>query len=89
MAIDIHENPVAVVDGHGKPSSARTRNAMSGRIAPGSLLIHDLERAHGAQVKDGEPESGAHRTDENDPVYLERMEMMNEQCSWLKRHRRI
>lgn len=43
VAIDIHKNPVELVCGHGKPSSARARDAMGGRIAPGSLLIHDLE----------------------------------------------
>lgn len=48
VAIDVHKNPVAVVCGRGKPSSARVRKAMGGRIAPGSLLIHDIERAHGA-----------------------------------------
>lgn len=42
VVIDVHKNPVAVVCGHGKPSSARMRKAMGGRIAPGSLLIHDL-----------------------------------------------
>ena len=77
VAVDVHKNPVAVVCGHGKPSSARVREAMGGRIAPGSLLIHDLERAHGALVRDGGLESEARRTDVNDPVYLERMEMVN------------
>ena len=28
VAIDVHKNPVAVVRGHGKPSSARSRKAM-------------------------------------------------------------
>ena len=46
--IDVHKNPVAVVCGHGKPSSACMRKAVGGRIAPGSLLIHGIERAHGA-----------------------------------------
>lgn len=54
---------------------------MGGRIAPGSLLIHDLERAHGVLVRDGGLESEAHRADVNDPVYLERMEMANDLCS--------
>ena len=53
------------------------RKAMGGRIAPGSLLIHDLERAHGALVRDGGLESETRRTDVNDAVYLERMEMVN------------
>lgn len=51
VAIDIHKNPVAVVCGHGKPSSARVKKAMGGRIAPGPLPIHDLEQAHGALAR--------------------------------------
>lgn len=60
--------------------------AMGGRIAPGSLLIHDLEQAHGALVRDGRRESGAHRAYENDQVCLDRMETVNDLCSWLKRY---
>lgn len=56
---------------------------MGGRIAPGSLFIHDLERAHGALVGDGGFDSEARRANVNDPVYLERMEMVNDSCSWL------
>jgi len=51
IAIDVHKNPVAVACGHGKPSSTRVRKAMVGRIAPESLLIHDLDRAHGAPCR--------------------------------------
>lgn len=54
-------------------------------MAPGSLLAYDPERAHGVPVRDGGLESEAHRTDVNDPVYLERMEMVDDLCSWLKR----
>lgn len=86
VANDVHENPVAVVCGRGKPSSTRVRKAMGVRIAPGSLLIHDLERAHGALVKERGLESEVHRADVNDPVYLERMEMVNDLYSWLKRY---
>lgn len=85
-AIDVHKNPVTVVCGHGKPNSACVREAMGGRIAPGALLIHDLERAQNALVRDGGLESEAHRADVNNPVYLERMEMVNDLCSWLKRY---
>ena len=59
---------------------------MGGRIAPMALLIHDLEWTHNALVRDGGLESEAHRADVNDPVYLERMEMVNDLCSWLKRY---
>ena len=37
-------------------------------------------------VRDGGLESEAHRADVNDLVYLERMEMVNDLCSWLKRY---
>ena len=51
VAIDVHKITVAVVCGHGKPSSARVRKAMGGTIAPGSLPIHDVVRAHGAPCR--------------------------------------
>ena len=38
------------------------------------------------RARDGGFESEAHRVDVNDPVYLERMEMANDLCSWLKRY---
>lgn len=85
-AIDINKNPVAVVCGHGKPSSARMRKAMGRRIAPGSPLIYDLKHAHSMLVRYGWLESEARMADVNDPVCLERMEMVNDLCSWLKRY---
>lgn len=59
---------------------------MGGRIAPGALLIHDLERACNALVKNDGLDSEAYSADVNDPVYLERMEMTKDLCSWLKRY---
>lgn len=41
--IDVHKNQVVIACSHGKPSSARIRRAMGGRIAPGPLLINDPE----------------------------------------------
>lgn len=51
VAIDIHKNPVAVVCGHGKPSSARVRKAMGSWMSPGSLPLRDLERAYNTLVR--------------------------------------
>lgn len=62
------------------------KKAMGGRIAPGALLIHGLERACSALVKNDGLDSEAYSVDVNDPVYLERMEIANELCSWLKRY---
>ena len=60
--------------------------AMGGRMAPGPLLIHDHERTHGALVREGGLESDTHRAEVNDPVCLDRMEMVIDLCSWLKRY---
>ena len=38
-------------EGCGKTSSARTLAAFGGHMAPGSLLVHDMEKAHGKLVK--------------------------------------
>lgn len=86
VAIDVHKNPVAVVCGRGKPSSARVLGALGGHIAEGSLVVHDRERAHGALIRESGCAEEAHRADVNDPVYLERMAMVNNLCSWLKRY---
>lgn len=72
-----------VVCAQGYPSSARIRETTGGRIAAGSPLVHDLERAHGVLVREGGLEGEAYRADVSDPVYLERMEMVNDLCSWL------
>lgn len=86
VAVDIHKNADAVACGHGKPCSARARKAMGGRIAPRSLLVHSPEREHGVLVRDCGLESEAHRADVSDPVYLGRMEMVNDLCSRPKRY---
>lgn len=86
VAIDVHKNPVAVAYGHRRPSSPRVRKDRGSKMAPGSPLIHDLKRAHSALVRDDRLESGAHRANVNDPIYLERMEMVNDLCPWLKRY---
>ena len=86
VAIDARKNPVAVVCGHGKPSSKRIKDCLLGRIAEGSVIVHDMEKAHGALIKAAKCTSEAYRADVRDPVYLECMGMVNSLCSWLKRY---
>lgn len=86
VAIDARKDPVAKVCGHGKPSSKRMRGAMSAHIAPGSTLVHDMEKSHGALVRELGLVSEAYRADCTDPVYLECMSLVNNLCSWLKRY---
>ena len=86
VAIDVHKNPVARLCGHGKPSSRRVSGALSGNIAEGSVIVGDRERAHNALVRAVHGTHEAYKADVRDPVYLERVAMVNNLCSWLKRY---
>lgn len=86
VAIDVHKNPVAKVCGHGKPSSKRIRDGLKDNIAKGSTLVGDKERAHNALVKAVKGTHEAYKADTRDPVYLERVAMVNNLCSWVKRY---
>ena len=86
VAIDVHKNPVAVVCGHGKPSSKRIRDGLLGHIAEGSVIVHDMEMAHNALIKAAGCTEEAYKADVRDPVYLECMSMVNSLCSWIKRY---
>ena len=86
VAIDVHKNPVAVVCGHGKPSSKRIKDALQERIAEGSVIVHDKERAHNALVRERKCASEAYKADVRDEEYLECMAMVNNLCSWLGRY---
>lgn len=52
----------------------------------GATVVHDSERAHRGVIDDAGGVSEAHKADVRDPVYLERMAMVNNLCSWLKRY---
>ena len=86
VAIDVHKNPVARACGHGKPSSRRIRDGLAGNIAEGSTIVGDMERAHNALVRVVKGTHEAYKADVRDPVYLERVAMVNNLCSWLKRY---
>ena len=85
MAIDVHKNPVAVVCGHGKPSGKRVKEALEGRIAQGTTIVHDKERAHNPLVRAVGGTSVAYKADARDPEYLEGMKMVNSLCAWIRR----
>lgn len=86
VGIDARKEPVAVVCGHGKPSSKRIREAMKAHIAEGATLVHDRERAHNALVRELSLEDESYKADVRDPAYLEAMELVNSLCAWLKRY---
>ena len=80
VAIDVHKNPVAIVCGHSKPSTARARAALGGHLARGCTVVHDRERAHKGVLRDAAAESNAQKTDICDPACFERMAMVNKLC---------
>lgn len=86
VGIDARKEPVAVVCGHGKPSSRRIREAMKAHVEKGSHLVHDKERAHDVLVRELGLEDESHKADVRDPECLEAMALVNNLCSWLKRY---
>ena len=86
IAIDTSKNPVAVVCGHGKPSTKRIKDALGAHLAEGSTVVHDKERAHNGVIADRKSSSEAYKADATDPAYLDAMEMVNNLSSWLKRY---
>lgn len=85
VGIDARKEPVAVVCGHGKPSSARIGKAMKAHVAEGSTLVHDRERAHNALGRENSLEDESYKADVRDPAYLEAMALVNNLCSLIKR----
>lgn len=86
VAIDARKEPVAVACGHGKPSTRRIKAALGPHLAEGATVVHDKEKAHNGLVRDAGCESEAYKADVRDPVYLEKMALVNDLCSWIKRY---
>lgn len=86
VAIDVHENPVAVACGHGRPSAKRIRDGLQSHMAKGPTIVGDKERSHDSLVRAVRGTHEAYRADVGDPVCLERMSLVNNPCPWLKRH---
>ena len=86
VAIDVHKNPVAVACGHGKPSTKRMKDGLLAHLKEGSVIVHDMEKAHKGLVKAAKCTDEAYKADVKDPIYLECMAMVNNLCSWLKRY---
>ena len=86
VAIDASKDVVAVICGHGKPSSKRIKDALLSHMAPGPVIVHDKERSHPALAKAAKCTDESCKADVHDPAYLEAMELMNSLCSWLRRY---
>lgn len=84
VAIDQHLNMVAIISGHGKPSSKMIVNALKSHIKVGSTIIHDGEHAHYKLIKELNAKEEFYKADTKSKEYLEHMQLINNMCSWLK-----
>ena len=86
VAIDQYKNMIAVISGHGKPSSKRIYNALRTHIQEGSTIIHDGDRAHDYLIEKLNCKSEVYKANSRDPYYLKNMALINNMCGWLKRY---
>ena len=67
VAIDIYKNMVAVICGHGKPSSRRIYKALRDHVIPGSTIVHDGDNSHNYLIKKLNCDSKVYKADSKDP----------------------
>lgn len=85
-AIDSYKNMVAIISGHGKPSSKRIKDALKSHITSGCHIIHDGDRSHNALIKETGCTSEVYKSDCKDPEYIRHMALINNMHGWLKRY---
>lgn len=86
VAIDQSKNMLAIISGHGKPSSKRIIEALSSHIREGSTVVHDGDHSHYKLINSLNCKEEVYKAIKTDKEYLERMELVNNMCSWLKRY---
>jgi len=86
VAIDNHKNVLAIVCGNGKPSGPRIYKALKDHIREGSVIVHDGEKAHNMLIEKNHCQSEVYKADIKDEDYLEKMALVNNLCSWIKRY---
>lgn len=86
VAIDVHKNMVAIICGHGKPSSNRILKSLKDHIIPNSVLIHDGENSHIKLIEELNLKSKVYKADCKNENYLNQMALINRMCGWIKRY---
>ena len=86
VAIDSSKNMLAIICGHGKPSSKRVYAALKDHIRPGSTIIHDGDNSHKYLIDALSLKSEVYIANTKDSEYIKNMAMINNMCSWLKRY---
>ena len=86
VAIDTYKNMVAIISGHGKPSSKRIIKALKTHIKQGSNIIHDGDHSHQQLIDELNCTDEIYKANNKDDYYLENMKLINNMCAWLKRY---
>lgn len=86
VGIDIYKNMVAIISGHGKPSSKRIYEALHIHIQEGSTIIHDGDRSHDYLIEKLKCKEEFYKANSRDSNYLRNMALINNMCGWLKRY---
>lgn len=86
VAIDSYKNMVAIICGHGKPSSKRIYEALKDHIKECSTVIHDGDNSHNYIIEKLNLNSIVYKANAKDENYLKNMALINNMCSWLKRY---
>lgn len=86
VAIDQYKNMVAVISGHGKPSSRRIYKALKTHIQEGVTIIHGGDRSHDYLIEKLNCKSEVYKANTRDSYYLKNMALINNMCGWLKRY---
>ena len=85
-AVDSYRNMVAIISGHGKPSSKRIKDALKSHITKDCHIIHDGDRSHNALIRETGCTSEVYKSDTRDPEYIKHMALINNMHGWLKRY---
>lgn len=88
VAIDSNKNMIATIAGHAKPSSKRISKALKSHIKEGSNIIHDGDHSHYKLIQELNCTEEYYKANSKDELYLEKMSLINNMCSWLKRYLR-
>ena len=86
VAIDQYQNMVAIISGHGKPSSKRIIKALKSHIKQGSNIIHDGDHSHQQLIDELNSTDEIYKANIKDEEYIKNMALINNMCSWLKRY---
>lgn len=86
VAIDSNKNMVAIICGHGKPSSDRIYKTLHNHIRPNLIIVHDGEKAHNKLIRELNLKSEIYKANTKDSLYFEKMALINNMCSWIKRY---